>query len=236
MVKIGNYTVGKNALIIGIITEQLAPEELNKLPEAVQVLELRVDSMLANMTLEDIESYLKQLKDLERFAVLLTVRLEGPVNMQLKQEVMDRFLKLSDAVDVEIECHLREDLIKKAKSHGKTVIVSFHDFDSTPQYQQLRHIVREAESIGADIIKIAVTARAETDLFDLYQFMDDNRDSNLIGISMGQYGKSSRVKAFEHGSLATYAPLTKANAPGQMTVEEMVSQLSVNSDQSSVEK
>jgi len=222
MVKIGDVELGSSLVIVGIVNEPIDHNKLDHLPDEVKIIELRIDTLLPIMAIAQIKEYILKIKDKKRFAILITVRQDGIIDRTLKQQLIEDLLPFADAVDVEIECKIRTELIALCKQKGKSVIVSFHDFNGTPQYQQLKHILREAEGIGADIVKIAVMAKAKTNLFELYQFLDDNQESNLIGISMGEFGKASRVEAFNHGSLLTYAPLTKSNAPGQLTVDEIV--------------
>ncbi|HIQ49175.1 MAG TPA: type I 3-dehydroquinate dehydratase, partial [Aquifex aeolicus] len=47
-------------------------------------------------------------------------------------------------------------------------------------------------------------------------------EGEKIVISMGNYGKISRVASFIFGSIITYCSLEKSFAPGQIPLDEMI--------------
>ncbi len=221
MFKIGKLELGKQLKIIGIVSEKISLDDLLSLPEQVAVLEFRIDSLLESLSEDAIENYLKQVCELNRFAILLTIRVEGLVDNALKQHLFKRFVHFVDAVDIELDCLAKQEYIRQARELNKLVLISHHDFEQTPTDDIMASWLMEA----GDIVKLAVMANSPEDVQRLYAFTANNRDRGLITISMGDLGKESRVKAFQYGSLLTYAPLTVGNAPGQLSVTEIVNQL-----------
>lgn len=111
-----------------------------------------------------------------------------------------------------------------AADHGTDVIVSSHDFESTPERAELASRLRRACEWG-DVGKLAVTAQAVDDVLDV---LDVTRALTRSGASvatmcMGEVGRHSRVIAPLYGSRIGYAPVDPADAtaPGQYSLADM---------------
>ena len=106
---------------------------------------------------------------------------------------------------------------------GTRLIVSFHDFESTPSGERLEAMLHEALSKGADIVKIAVTARSEEDIQRIYDLYKKAPEGRLVAFAMGPEGKDSRLRCLALGAPFTYAALSEseAAAPGQRAFREM---------------
>ena len=133
-----------------------------------------------------------------------------------------------DAIDIELRSlEIREEVLALTQAAGKLRVVSFHDFQWTPNFDTLMGIVDEAKSIGADIVKIATQANSDADVATLARLLLQRRDANLIVIGMGPAGVKSRVFFPALGSLMTFASLGQATAPGQLPIKEMLQELRV---------
>jgi len=123
-----------------------------------------------------------------------------------------------------------------ARKHGASVVVSTHDFASTPGMGELQETLREACEYG-DVGKIAVTAQARADVLDL---LVATRAATAEGdtvatMAMGEPGRHSRAVAPLYGSRIGYAPVdpAEATAPGQYdlaTLRGLVETLSGEGD------
>ena len=114
--------------------------------------------------------------------------------------------------------------VKSACSEwGTRLIVSFHDFESTPSEERLEAMLHEALSKGADIVKIAVTARSEEDIQRIYDLYNKAPEGRLVAFAMGPEGKDSRLRCLALGAPFTYAAISEseAAAPGQRAFREM---------------
>lgn len=106
------------------------------------------------------------------------------------------------------------------ESGGNRLIISHHDFESTPT--QLGRIFDQLADTPAEIIKAAFTARDSSDtLRVLDQLQRRAPRRKVIALAMGEAGLASRVLARKLGAFLTYAPLSSQSrsAPGQPTLD-----------------
>ena len=129
-------------------------------------------------------------------------------------------LHLTDAVDIELCAQKRDVVVKKAKTEGKTVIISTHDFKSTPEPDVMTGIINESFEAGADIAKLAVMPQTLTDVLRLLE-VTLRAYGKICTIAMGDTGRHSRVVAPIYGSVMTYGYVDKPTAPGQLRVDEL---------------
>jgi 3-dehydroquinate dehydratase-1 len=136
------------------------------------------------------------------------------------------------AVDIEIDAPLpsRAAVVAAARSHGRTVIVSYHDHERTPSRQALCRITRRAFAAGADIVKIACRVRIPADSATLLGLLDVETASGRIAVlGMGPAGRLVRVVAPLLGSPLAYVSLREGleTADGQLTRDEIARAWSV---------
>ncbi|MGD0231600.1 MAG: type I 3-dehydroquinate dehydratase [Syntrophorhabdales bacterium] len=121
-------------------------------------------------------------------------------------------------VDVELDApdEYREDIVRRARSAGCAVIVSFHDHAGTPEAAVLRETVGACFAKGADIAKIACAVRSKADNARLLGLLDDAR--RIVVVGMGRMGRVVRLAAPLLGSPFTFACLAegKETADGQI--------------------
>ena len=98
-------------------------------------------------------------------------------------------------------------------------IVSFHDFDRTPE--KLETIHARLAALDPDIVKLATLATTVHDSLRMLQLVQQARVPT-IGFCMGELGIASRLLAGRFGSPLTYAaPDQQGVAPGQLPFAEM---------------
>ncbi|WP_432987117.1 type I 3-dehydroquinate dehydratase [Dactylosporangium sp. CA-233914] len=130
-----------------------------------------------------------------------------------------------DAVDVELSASgILPDVISAARAAGKPVIVSYHDFERTPDEAALRATVEAARYAGADVVKISTMVHRTADLKVLAGLL--LRYEPMIVIGMGPVGAGTRVFFPLLGSRVTYSAIGGRPAPGQLPFEETVRLLS----------
>ena len=100
------------------------------------------------------------------------------------------------------------------------VIVSYHNFDSTPEDLAGLHY-RMAQS-GAGTVKVAVTARHILDTVPVLRLLQ-GATVPTVALSMGERGVLTRILAPKFGALFTYAAddTGPEAAPGQLTLDRM---------------
>lgn len=125
-------------------------------------------------------------------------------------------------VDIEIaNLGLFREVIQQAKESGVGVIGSFHDFDGQPPSEVLGDLIAEAQALGADIVKCAVTPRHSGDLAALAAFLEEGTCGPLSLMGMGPLGRVSRLLLGQLGSVLNYGYLDTATVPGQWAAAEL---------------
>jgi 3-dehydroquinate dehydratase type I len=128
-----------------------------------------------------------------------------------------------DYVDLEINTEAVGQIAKKVKSLGAKVIVSFHDFEATPEKELLEGILRDELSAGADICKIVGTSNKPGDNLTYLNLLREKADVEIVSFGMGNAGILSRVLSPLVGGAFTYASAEagSGSAPGQLTISEL---------------
>lgn len=127
-----------------------------------------------------------------------------------------------DLVDVELFSgdETVKRLIETAHENGVKVIISNHDFERTPPQEEIVSRLRNMQSLGADISKIAVMPQCRRDVVTLLAATEEMytkyAERPIITMSMGGYGVISRVSGETFGSAVTFGAVGKTSAPGQL--------------------
>ena len=99
------------------------------------------------------------------------------------------------------------------------MIGSCHDFEKTPDAEEMAARLCRMAALGADICKIAVMPRNRRDVVALTAACaqaDDALTQPIIAISMGEMGMPTRICAEAMGSCLSFGTAGAASAPGQM--------------------
>ena len=132
-----------------------------------------------------------------------------------------------DLIDVEV--FTGDDVVKKiiagAHNAGVKVIASNHDFNKTPDKDDIISRLRKMQDLGADILKIAVMPTNKKDVLTLLtateEMYSDYAERPIITMSMAGTGVISRLCGEVFGSSLTFGAAGKASAPGQMGVNDL---------------
>ncbi|GAB2211518.1 hypothetical protein Drorol1_Dr00024833 [Drosera rotundifolia] len=103
------------------------------------------------------------------------------------------------------------------------VIVSSHNYETTPSSEELGNLVARIQATGADIVKIATTALDITDSARIFQILAHSQVP-VIGIAMGEKGLMTRVLSAKFGGFLTFGVIEAGavSAPGQPTVKDLL--------------
>ena len=147
-----------------------------------------------------------------------------------KTAALDVLMKAAAAgfhlVDIELETV--EKLPKTTMSHlreaGAAVILSHHDFHAT---KDLESVYKRMQPFAPDFYKIVPTARTLSDNLTLMKFLErseDESNSSVVGICMGEAGIISRVLGLRAGSAFTFAAASvgEETAPGQIAARTLL--------------
>ncbi len=116
--------------------------------------------------------------------------------------------------------------MKEAASRCNTkLILSYHDFNGTPEESVLIERMEEARDMGADIAKMAVMARNQGDVLRLlnavYRAKNKGLGIPITAMAMGRLGAITRITGGFFGSDMVYASGRVCSAPGQIPVREL---------------
>lgn len=117
-----------------------------------------------------------------------------------------------------------------SKVNAVAMIMSYHNFQMTPDAATLDSKFVAAERLGADVAKVAVMPKSEQDVLTLLAATDRARQQvgvPLISMSMGGIGSLSRIMGWVYGSAATFAVGKSSSAPGQIAVEDLRTALAI---------
>ena len=123
-------------------------------------------------------------------------------------------------LDVEYDTITTDQSINNYLKDKSNVLISWHNFFSTPSDEYLEKKIYEMKKFSNNIklVTMATTIKDSLRLLNLY---DKFQDINLITFAMGNCGIISRILCTFYGSPFTYGSLEKSIAPGQLSVIEM---------------
>jgi len=183
----------------------------------LDVAELRIDRYASS----EVGHVLTQVRRFDRFATLATIRTaaEGGCWTASEQERADLFRSVMpyvDGIDVELtSATSMSSVIDEAVAGDHVLIISNHDFESTPSLHELESIAQQGKELGADVVKLSAMAHSQHDLRTLASFTLQKAEIGLIVIAMGDHGTASRVFFPALGSRLTYA-YTSDRVSGQL--------------------
>lgn len=239
-VKIRDIEIGAGAPkiivpIVGVTKEDIIEEAKTFDSIPVDVVEWRVDWFEGVFDFAKVEDVLKDLREvLGSIPLLMTFRTskEGGEKAIEADAYADLNKKaaatgLVDLVDVEAFTgdEIVKDIIEGAHAHGVKVIASNHDFDKTPDKDDIVGRLVKMQELGADIPKIAVMPQCKKDVLTLLEatreMAEEHADRPIITMSMAGTGLISRLCGEVFGSALTFGAVGKASAPGQMNASDL---------------
>ncbi|KAM0954297.1 putative shikimate dehydrogenase, 3-dehydroquinate dehydratase [Dioscorea sansibarensis] len=193
------------------------------------LVEIRLDHLSAFRPREDLELLLKG----RPLPALVTYRPKWEGG-QYEGDDTRRFEAIRLAMElgaeyVDIELKVAEEFINFL-SGGKPdhckLIVSSHNYESTPTSDDLGSLVARIQAVGADIVKIAAVGVDITDVARMFQVIVhcQERQVPMIGLVMGERGLISRLLCPKFGGYLTFGTLDagKESAPGQPTLTDLL--------------
>ena len=227
--------------LVGATREAILAEVAAIVPKAPDLLEWRVDFFAA---IGDPQAVIATALAIRQAAggvpVLLTRRnvSEGGVAITIAEaQVVAMYVAACQARCVElIDYELSnapadlKTLREVSAANGVTMIMSYHNFQLTPDAATLDSKFAAAEKLGADVAKVAVMPQNPQDVLALLAATDRARQSiniPLISMSMGGIGSLSRIIGGVYGSAATFAVGKSSSAPGQIAIEDLRAVLAV---------
>ncbi|MGA7368912.1 MAG: type I 3-dehydroquinate dehydratase [Nitrososphaeraceae archaeon] len=108
------------------------------------------------------------------------------------------------------------------KSLNLPMLLSWHDFKSTPSERELSELLVLMSSLNNNNKLVTMANSVEDTLRVLNLYETVHKSVNLVAFCMGEIGLVSRVLgALQYNCPFTYASLDRPVAPGQVTIEQM---------------
>ena len=222
------------APIVGVTKEEIIHEAEKMKHLSVDIAEWRADWFEEVFHIETVKDVLKSLRDiLGEMPVLFTFRTlkeggEKSIDRDDYMRLIQDAAKTNcvDLVDVEMFFGDEvKDIIEQVHQHGVKVIASNHDFEKTPDVDEMISRLCKMQNLGADLLKIAVMPQCRKDVLNLLTATEEMyrkyAKCPIITMSMSQMGVVSRLCGELSGSAVTFGAAGKASAPGQIGTEKL---------------
>lgn len=245
-VKVRNVEIGAGVPkicvpIVGVTKDDIINEAKTFDSIPVDVVEWRVDWFEGVFDFAKVEDVLVDLRAaLGETPILFTFRTSKEGGEKAIEAEAYRDLNVAAAksgyVDmVDVEVFTGDDIVKEiidgAHEAGVKVVASNHDFDKTPDKDDIVGRLKKMQDLGADIPKIAVMPQSKKDVLVLLsateEMATEHADRPIITMSMASTGLISRLCGEVFGSALTFGAAKKASAPGQMGVEDLNTTLQI---------
>ena len=193
---------------------------IDQLPELIEsgvtLMELRLD-----LIREDPDHIYKQIPD--HVQTIATCRPEGYSESE-RIELLKTCMDLgANFIDVEIES--TDDYLRTLTAHahqcGAKTIISYHNFEATPDVKELEYLLQKCYERGGDVAKIAVQVNTLKDVHQLLGIYKLPGKKVILG--MGKLGRITRLMGPYLGAEFTFgAPGTGIEtAPGQFSYNQL---------------
>lgn len=127
-------------------------------------------------------------------------------------------------VDLDIDVEQQALDFVRAQSLRMPLIASYHNYESTPNREELEALVARAQSYKPDVVKVATLCNSTSDALLLLELQSNLRRSGQRAIvtGMGIHGRIVRLVGALGANEFTFAPndTKSATAPGQIAMAE----------------
>lgn len=201
----------------------------------LDLVELRIDHFEEVENLDEVKELVKCLREiLDETPILFTFRSlkeggEKEVSVDYYKTLNIEIAKTGYVDLIDVELFTGDDIIKEivleAHNLNVKVVMSNHDFDKTPEREEIVKRLCKMQELNADLPKIAVMPKSTTDVLTLLCATDDMvtkyAKTPIITMSMAGLGVISRLSGETFGSALTFGVAKVASAPGQVEVNKL---------------
>lgn len=227
--------------LVGRTLDQLMTELATVLPKQPDVLEWRVDFFEAIGNTPAVITAAQAIKQAAGNIPLLFTRrstVEGGEKIVINEaQVIAMYTAVCESKSIDlIDYEMANDSTNiaqvraVAKANDVKLVLSYHNFSSTPNLETLATKFLTAEQLGADVAKVAVMSRDPDDVVTLLTATREaskKRRIPLISMSMGPHGALTRLFGWAFGSSLTFAVGAASSAPGQVPIEDLNTVLAI---------
>lgn len=227
------------APIVGADRQSIERQVLDAVHAEVDVLELRFDCWMAKsgiIPVRYVERLLETIEWVHQLApslpLLGTWRTIGeggacPLKEVQYEELLETCINqgILSAIDIELFSYREsfKPLVAAAKESSMTIIMSYHNFQETPEEEALQIYAQRMMELGADVIKFATMPQTSDDVWRMLSLTKYWQESfphiPRITMSMGRLGQVTRTCGTVFGNCMTFGTIGEASAPGQVPVD-----------------
>lgn len=239
-VAVRNKVIGGSTPLVCI--PLVAEEKTNLLDQAATVaplqpdlVEWRIDSYKGVEDTADCLAVLDALRSaIGDTPLIFTCRIEAeggmqPISRQTRRTLIQAAIRSGGVDIVDIELINGESFIADircaAVRHGVKLMLSYHDFNKTPDEDFIFDTLKRAQTLGADIAKVAVMPERYQDVLTLFKATLKARTEAvkipLATMSMARKGGVTRLAGGLFGSDITFALGLASSAPGQIPIGDL---------------
>ncbi len=200
---------------LGNLTKQELLQEVKKYDNV----ELRFD-LLQDLSLDDITEVVKASKN-----VIATCR-TGDLDFDRRYNILRTAIKAgANFIDLEYrnDQKVLDRLYQIAREYNCQTIISYHDFQKTPSFVEMKHQLEDMLEMRTAYVKLAVLTKKNDDVDKLFDMFKEFTQKNIVLIPMTDEFPEARVESVFLGSAFMYvAPDGKdlKIAPGLMQYTE----------------
>jgi 3-dehydroquinate dehydratase-1 len=213
-------TARSNYHIVGVIATQAELRLALEMSEPPDLFELRLDCL---WPAKKLEAKISQLPA----PIIITARhpAEGGENnlpLTIRRDLLSRFLPVARYADIELRsAGALRTLLDRIRRSNAGLIISYHDFNSTPTLGSLRARACRAKALQPAVFKVATRTDTPAQLRRLLEFVTITQtELRLSAMGMGRLGAISRILLAQRGSALVYTSLGERRIKGQMSLEQ----------------
>lgn len=150
--------------------------------------------------------------------------LETPkMDFKKRKDIMDAISKTDCFLDLDIS--QKKELVHLKKNSQTRLLLSYHNYNETPDDEKLKEIISLMKKSNPDIYKISTFCKSDSDAIRLIDLLSKLKENNLkcIVLGMGQNGIITRIAGALLGNEINFAPLSleDKSASGQLAKPQL---------------
>ncbi|HSW96740.1 MAG TPA: type I 3-dehydroquinate dehydratase [Candidatus Saccharimonadales bacterium] len=176
----------------------------------------------------DDEFVKKLVEDLQEKLILLFRRQnleEIKMDLQKRKNIILLLENVNSLLDLDISMQQEELEYIQENSLNLKLISSYHNYEETPNIDELERIISEMKYYNPSVYKIATKCQTEADTIILLETLLNlkQQEQEFIILGMGEKGSITRIFGTLWGNKMIFAPKEKneKSAPGQLTKTQL---------------
>jgi 3-dehydroquinate dehydratase-1 len=181
--------------------------------------EIRFD-LLPELSLDDIKEVVEAGKN-----IIATCR-GGKLSLDDRINILKAAVKAgANFIDLEYknDQSVLDKLYQISREYNCQTIISYHDYDKTPSYLEIKHQLADMLDMKTAYVKLAVNTRTNDEIDRLFDLFKDFNNKNIVLVPMSDDLPEARVESLFLGSAFMYvAPddIETNIAPGMISFSE----------------